>query len=107
MKVTNGGPKSTSLSNVATTGTAESTKAKSNKSAASTIDADRIAGSATVDVSARAQEMQKAKALATPSSGIDEAKVARLQALIDKGQYKIDSSAIADRLVDEHLKMNE
>jgi negative regulator of flagellin synthesis FlgM len=107
MKVTNGGPKPTSLSNVATTGTTDAAKAKSNKAAGSTVDAEMIAGSAKVDVSARAQEMQKAKALATPSSGIDEAKVARLQSLIDKGQYKIDSSAIADRLVDEHLKMNE
>ncbi len=64
-----------------------------------------VADSTRVDLSPRAQEMAKAKELATPSNDIDEAKVARLQALIDSGKYKIDASAIADRLVDEHTKM--
>ncbi|RYX78135.1 flagellar biosynthesis anti-sigma factor FlgM [bacterium] len=58
-----------------------------------------------VAVSSRAQDMAKAKELATPSNDIDEAKVARLQALIDKGQYKINAEAVAERLLDEHTKM--
>lgn len=61
--------------------------------------------SARVDLSSRAQDMARAKELATPDDGIDEAKVARLQKLIDAGQYKVDAEAIADRLVDEHSKM--
>lgn len=55
-----------------------------------------------VNVSERAQMMQKAKDIASDTS-IDEAKVARLQKLIDEGKYKTDAQAIADRLVDEHL----
>ena len=64
-----------------------------------------IGGSSRVDVSPRAQEMMKAKELATPSDDIDEAKVARLQKMIDEGKYKVDADAIADRMVDEHSKM--
>jgi negative regulator of flagellin synthesis FlgM len=63
------------------------------------------ADSARVDLSSRAQDMVRAKELATPNEGIDEAKVARLQKLIDAGKYKVDAEAIADRLVDEHSKM--
>lgn len=61
--------------------------------------------SARVELSSRAQEMAKAKELATPTDDIDEAKVARLQKLIDEGKYRVDASAIAERLLDEHLKM--
>lgn len=63
------------------------------------------ADSAKVELSTRAQDMKRAKELATPSNDIDEAKVARLQALIDSGKYKVDAEAIADRLLDEHSKM--
>src|SRR5262249_17307211 len=59
-------------------------------------------GDAKVDVSERAQMMQKAKDIAGDST-VDEAKVARFQKLIDEGKYKVDSDKVADRLVDEHL----
>ncbi len=55
-----------------------------------------------VNVSERAQMMQKAKDIAG-SLSVDEAKVARLQKMIDEGKYKTDADAIADKLVDEHL----
>ena len=57
-----------------------------------------------MDLSERAQMMQKAKAMASNNS-VDEAKVARLQKLIDEGKYKVDANRVADRLVDEHMKM--
>lgn len=63
---------------------------------------DSPANPAKVDLSDRAQMMQKAKEIASNNS-IDEAKVARLQKLIDNGEYKTDAAAIADRLVDDHL----
>jgi len=63
------------------------------------------AESARVDLSSRSQERARVKELATPNDGIDEAKVARLQKLIDAGKYKVDAEAIADRLVEEHSKM--
>ena len=55
-----------------------------------------------VDVSERAQLMQKAKDIASNNS-VDEAKVARLQKMIDEGKYEVDSEKIADRLMDEHM----
>lgn len=67
---------------------------------------EAIKSSANVNVSERAQMMQKAKDIASADT-IDEAKVARLQKLIDEGKYKIDADKIADRLVDEHLSIPE
>lgn len=64
-----------------------------------------VKGSAQVDVSDRAQMMQKAKDIASRPDSIDEAKVARLQKLIDEGKYQVDADAIADRLVDEHMSI--
>jgi negative regulator of flagellin synthesis FlgM len=60
-------------------------------------------GSSKVDLSDRAQMMAKAKEIASQDT-IDEAKVARLQKLIDEGKYQTDAGAIADRLVDEHMQ---
>ena len=59
--------------------------------------------SANVNVSERAQMMQKAKDIASSPMTVDEAKVARLQKMIDDGKYKVDADSIADRLVEEHL----
>lgn len=64
-----------------------------------------IGDSARVELSARAQDIKRAKELATPSDNTDEAKIARLQALVDSGKYKVDAEAVADRLLDEHSKM--
>src|SRR5689334_10878232 len=58
-----------------------------------------------VHLSQRVLDMQKIKELATPTDTVDEAKVARLQKLIDEGKYKVDADAIADRLVDDHLNL--
>lgn len=108
MKVSGGNPKAAGLSNIATTGPSSSSDLKKSKSPTGDLAARSIdGGSAKVDLSAKAQEMNRAKELATPSKGIDEAKVARLQALIDGGKYKVDSGAVADRLLGEHLLMDE
>ncbi len=110
MKVSNSGPKSGAIGGGAAAGVANAEAAKVTRSgtgAAKSVGAEALSSSAKVDVSPRAQEMKRVKEMATPSSGVDEAKVARLQALIDSGQYKVDARAIADKLVDEHMKMNE
>lgn len=59
------------------------------------------------DLSPRAQDMKKIKAIATSAPEVDEAKVAKFQKLIDDGKYKIDAQAIADKMVDEQLMMGE
>ena len=108
MKVSGGNPKATDLAKIATTGPGTTSDTKKSKGPAADLGAKSIdGGSAKVDLSARAQEMNRAKELATPNQGVDEAKVARLQALIDGGKYKVDSSAVADRLLGEHLLMDE
>lgn len=73
------------------------------KKASKTSAAFAGSSSAKVDLSQRAQDIKKAKELATPTDTINEDKVARLQKMIDEGKYKVDADAIADRLVDEHL----
>jgi negative regulator of flagellin synthesis FlgM len=60
--------------------------------------------SAKINLSEKAQMMNKAKEIAKGGSDIDNEKVQRLQKLIDEGKYKTDARAIADRLVDEELK---
>jgi len=63
-------------------------------------------GSTKIDLSSEAQAYQKAKAIAS-NDDIDEAKVSRLQKLIDEGKYNINAEMVADRLVDEHLLAGE
>ena len=65
--------------------------------------ADRSA-SAKVNFSEEAQKINKLRELATPDlDAVDEDKVAYFQNLIDSGKYEVDASAVADRMVDEHL----
>ncbi len=59
--------------------------------------------SAKVNVSDRARDIKKAKELATAAPDVDEAKVARLQKMIDDGKYKVEAKDIADKMVDEEL----
>ncbi len=88
-------------------GKIDKTKAtKEGNAAQGTNKADALAdlGSATrVSVSSRAQDMKEIKEAALAAPDVDEAKVARLQALIDSGKYKVDAKDIADKMVDENL----
>ncbi len=63
--------------------------------------------SSKVELSARAKDVQKIKDLALASPDVDQTKVDKFQKLIDAGKYKVDSKAIADKLVDEHLFATE
>lgn len=56
-----------------------------------------------VDLSARAKDIARAKEIAMSSPEVDMAKVEKFQKLIDEGKYKVDSKAIAERMVEEHL----
>lgn len=58
----------------------------------------------TVAISSRAQDIKRATEIARATPDVNEAKVSRLQKLIDEGKYKTDASAIADRMVDEQMK---
>lgn len=62
-----------------------------------------LGGASRVEVSSRAQQMKKAKEIAKSTPDVDEAKVARLQKLIDEGKYSVSAKDIADKMVDEEL----
>ncbi len=66
------------------------------------ISATEMMDATKINVSPQARQINKAKEIASQDS-VDEAKVARLQKLIDSGDYKMDAEAIADKLVNEHL----
>ena len=63
-----------------------------------------LGDSTKVELSAKAQDAKRIKELAMAAPDVDEAKVAKFRDMIDKGTYKIDAEAIADRMVDDHLE---
>ncbi len=108
MKVTSNKLPSTMPSSTSAAGEAAKTRASGLEGVleGKTKSSADIGSSSKVELSSRAQDIKKAKELATPGNDdIDEAKVARLQAMIDSGGYKVNAEAIADRLLDEHTKM--
>ena len=54
-----------------------------------------------VNLSSRAQDIKRVKDLAMAAPEINEEKVARLQKLVDDGNYKVDAKEIAGKMVDE------
>lgn len=86
---------------------ADAAKSVGAKSIADAAGAERVKdiadlGASKVDVSKRAQDMKKAKEIAMAAPDVDEAKVARLQKLIDEGNYKVDAEAVAERMIADH-----
>ena len=59
---------------------------------------------AKAEISSKAKEFVQAKAVATQTPDIREDKVSDLKKRISEGTYKVDEEAIADRMVDEHLR---
>ena len=107
MKVTSNNLPSTMPSSASAAGEAGKARASGLEAAleGKTKSTADIGSSSKVELSSRAQDIKKAKELATPGDDVDEAKVARIQAMIDSGSYKVNAEAIADRLLDEHTKM--
>ncbi len=65
------------------------------------------AGDATkLNLSPQARQIAKATEIAKDQS-VDEAKVARLQKMIDGGEYKVDADAIAEKMLNEHVTWRE
>lgn len=62
-------------------------------------------GSANTEISSRAKEMASAKQVATDAPDVREAKIAALREQIANKKYNVSADAIADKLVDDHLRM--
>jgi len=97
--------------NLTDSGKADKASGIANKAAesatASKLDALQSSGlgeSTKVELSPKAQDAKRIKEIAMSVPDIDEAKVAKFRDMIDKGEYKTDAKAIADRMVDEHLE---
>ncbi|MCC2677597.1 MAG: FlgM, negative regulator of flagellin synthesis [Pseudobdellovibrio sp.] len=78
------------------------------KSSSTSVSSDASATSessqaAKVELSGRAQDIKKIKELANNSPDVDMNKVEKFKKLIAEGKYKVDSKAVADRMVEEHL----
>ena len=100
MKVSRGA--SQSLAKAQSQGDAKNVKNK--KSNASELGAVKDPMSAQVSLSKQAQQIKQATDIAKKDS-VDEKKIAYFQNLIDGGKYQMDSAKVADRLIDDHMKM--
>jgi negative regulator of flagellin synthesis FlgM len=58
------------------------------------------------EVSDRAREMATAKAAATDAPDVREEKIAALKARIAAGKYNVKNEEVADRMVDDHIRMS-
>ena len=76
--------------------------AKEKESSNANAIASSVGDAANVNISSEAKAMSKAKEIAS-SEDIDQAKVDRVKAMIDKGTYKPDYGKVADKLINEHL----
>lgn len=99
--------------NTKDTKSAEQTKAagvnKNNKTsdAKATDAAQEAAKAVNVQLSPRAQDIKKIKEAANNAPDVDTAKVEKFKKLIAEGKYKVDAKAVAEKMVDEHLKLEK
>jgi negative regulator of flagellin synthesis FlgM len=74
-----------------------------NKSDAST--APLKSDSANTEISSKAKDMAKAKQVASDAPDVREAKIAALKEQIQNKKYNVSAEAIADKLVDDHIRL--
>ena len=82
------------------------TKSNSNAGdAGKAVSQGMIDSSARVNISEKAKEMARVKELAKQAPDVDAEKVAKFRALIDRGEYKVNAEAIADRMLGDELQL--
>jgi flagellar biosynthesis anti-sigma factor FlgM len=59
-----------------------------------------------LNLSPQARQIAKATDIAKDQS-VNEAKIQRLQKMIDGGEYKVDADGVAEKLLTEHLTIGE
>lgn len=60
---------------------------------------------AAAEISSRGKEMAKASAIASATPDVREDRIAELKKRIAAGEYKVDTDAIADKMIGEHASM--
>lgn len=61
--------------------------------------------SSKTEISSRAKDMAKAKQIAADSPDVRESKIAALKEQIKNKTYQVSADAIADKLVDDHIRL--
>ena len=61
--------------------------------------------STNTEISSKAKDMAKAKQIATDAPDVREAKIAELKERIQNKKYNVGADAIADKLVDDHIRL--
>jgi negative regulator of flagellin synthesis FlgM len=79
---------------------------ESERTAASHVHNLKSTGDAETTISEKGKEFAQAKQIASDAPDVREDKVAELKRRIASGKYQIDNEAVADRMVDEHVKMH-
>ena len=72
---------------------------------ANKISQGMIDSSARVNISDKAKELARVKELAKQAPDVDAEKVAKFRSLIEKGEYKVNAEAIADKMLGEELQL--
>jgi negative regulator of flagellin synthesis FlgM len=85
---------------------AEKSKLNPYESNSDSAAVSKKSDSVNADISSKAREMAKAKEAANEAPDVREAKVAELREKILNKKYNVSGEAIADRLVDDHLRMS-
>ncbi len=65
----------------------------------------RVNSDVKTDISSKSKDFAHAKAVANDAPDVRADKIAELKRRIADKSYKVDSAAVADKLVDEHLRM--
>lgn len=98
---------SSPIQSAETSSTKKTEKLKSNgyEKTDSVASAPSKSDSSSAEISAKAKDMAAAKQIASDTSDVRESKIAELREKIQNKKYDVSNSAIADRLVDDHIRM--
>lgn len=105
---TNSNPTSAPANTEVTRGRAATKPDSANRTARGTaIDYAGATDDVRADLSTRGKEFAAAKTAAQNTPDVREEKIAELKRRIEAGSYKMDPHAVADKMVDEHLKTSD
>lgn len=66
----------------------------------------KVSPGVNTEISQKSKELANAKSIASETPDVREDRVADLKKKISEGSYQVDSEAVADRLVDDHMRMS-
>jgi negative regulator of flagellin synthesis FlgM len=79
---------------------------RSESSESSSTESSSARGDVNASISSKARDLASAKAAATSAPDVREERIAELKRKIASGSYHVDADKVADRLVDDHIKMS-